>query len=291
MTANVSVCLSFDFDAISLWVGPRRSRSPVLIARGEFAVVGAERILELLDEQDVPSTWFVPGHTIDTFPDICREIAAAGHEIGYHGYCHEAPSSKRDAAEELAILERSIECIERVSGKSPVGHRVPGGNPGDRWVSMLLDHGFSYDSSMAPHDYAPTYRRLGDVPRTDGPHEFGAHVDLVILPFDWNLDDWPYFTHDGSPGREGLRSPNEVYDIWAAEFEYLYRKLGNGVFVLTMHPQCIGKGSRMLMLERLIEHMKSHSGVEFRTMAEVADAFRARHPLSERNAAASQPEA
>jgi peptidoglycan/xylan/chitin deacetylase (PgdA/CDA1 family) len=279
MAANVSVCLSFDFDAISLWVGPRRSKSPVLIARGEFGKVGAERILRLLDEQQVPATWFIPGHTIDTYPAICEQIAQAGHEIGYHGYCHEAPSSKRDANEELAILERAIGCIERVSGKTPVGHRVPGGNPGDRWVGMLLDHGFSYDSSMAPHDYAPTYRRMGDVAHTDGPHEFGEPVDLVILPFDWNLDDWPYFTHDGSPGREGLRSPNEVFDIWAAEFEYLYRKEGSGVFVLTMHPQCIGKGSRMLMLERLITHIKSHAGVQFRTMAAVADEFRASQPL------------
>lgn len=124
MTENVSVCLSFDFDAISLWVGPRRSKSPVLIARGEFGKVGAERILRLLDEQQVPATWFVPGHTIDTYPAICEQIAQAGHEIGYHGYCHEAPSSKRDTNEELAILERAIGCIERVSGKTPVGHRV-----------------------------------------------------------------------------------------------------------------------------------------------------------------------
>lgn len=276
---KISVCLSFDFDAISIWVGPRRSKSPVLIARGEFGVVGAERLLTLLDEQQVPATWFIPGHTIDTYPDICRSIAEAGHEIGYHGYCHEAPSSRRDESEERAILERAIACIERISGKSPVGHRVPGGNPGPRWVGMLIDHGFSYDSSMAPHDFAPSYFRLGDVVHTDGPHEFGQEVDLVVLPFDWNLDDWPYFTHDPGSGRPGLRSPNEVFDIWAAEFEYLHRKLGSGVFVLTLHPQCIGKGSRMLMLERLITHIKSCDGVQFQTMAEVAAAFRTARPL------------
>jgi peptidoglycan/xylan/chitin deacetylase (PgdA/CDA1 family) len=280
MAKDVSICLSFDFDAISVWAGPRRTKSPPLIARGEFGNIGAARLVDLLEEHQIPSTWFIPGHTIDTYPDICRRIAAAGHEIGYHGYCHEAPSSKRDEYDELNILERSIACIERISANAPVGHRLPGGNPGTRWVNMLLEHGFSYDSSMAPHDFEPTYMRLGDIVRTDGPHEFGNEVDLVILPFDWILDDWPYFNYEPQGGRQRLRSPNDVYDVWAAEFDYLYNKLESGVYVLTMHPQCIGKGSRMLMLERLIEHFKNHDGVRFQTMVEVAEAFRTEHPLA-----------
>jgi peptidoglycan/xylan/chitin deacetylase (PgdA/CDA1 family) len=272
--------LSFDFDAISIWVGPRATKSPVLIARGEFGEVGARRLADLFDEYQIPTTWFIPGHTIDTYPDICRRIASAGHEIGYHGYCHEAPSSKRDEEDERRILERTIECIERISGKSPLGHRLPGGNPGNRWVRMLMEHGFSYDSSMAPRDYEPTYMRLGDVVRTDGPYEFGREVDLVILPFDWILDDWPYFNYEPRDGRQRLRSPDDVYDIWEAEFKYLHEKVESGVFVLTMHPQCIGKGSRMLMLERLIKHIKEHDGITFRTMSEVAADFRTRHPLA-----------
>ena len=274
MTDKISVCLSFDFDAISVWAGPRGTKAAPLIARGEFGNVGAQRLLGLLDEHRIPGTWFIPGHTIDTYPETCEAIAAAGHEVGYHGYCHEAPSSRRDEEDERAILERSIRCIERISGKVPEGHRLPGGNPGTRWVSLLLEHGFSYDSSMGPHDYAPTYMRLGDVVRTDGPHEFGTEVDLVILPFDWILDDWPYFNYEPHGGRQRLRSPNDVYDIWSAEFDYLYHKVGSGVLVLTMHPQCIGKGSRMLMLERLIAHIKGHEGVEFRLMADVAHEFR-----------------
>lgn len=281
MSAKIDVCLSFDFDAISVWAGPRGTKAAPLIARGEFGNVGAARLADLLDEYEIPSTWFIPGHTIDTYPDICRRIAAAGHEIGYHGYCHEAPSSSREETEERGILERSIECIERLAGAAPKGHRLPGGNPGTRWVNLLLEHGFSYDSSMAPNDYAPSYMRLGDIVRTDGPHEFGRAVDLVILPFDWILDDWPYFNDEPRGARQRLRSPNEVYDIWAAEFDYLHDKVGAGVFVLTMHPQCIGKGSRMLMLERLINHIRDRGNVRFTTMAAVADEFREARPLAQ----------
>ncbi len=278
---TVSVCLSFDFDAISVWVGPRGTRSPNLIARGEFGPVGADRLLDLLGERELPSTWFVPGHTIDTYPEACARVAAAGHEVGYHGYCHEAPSSKRDEADERAILTKAMDRIERLTGTPPVGHRLPGGNLGERWIDLLLEHGFSYDSSMAPRDYAPTWCRKGDVVRTDGPYLFGEPVDLVELPFDWTLDDWPYFSSE-RPHQEGLRSPAEVYDIWSSEFDYLVQKLGTGVFVLTMHPQCIGRGSRMLMFERLLDHMASHDGVRFTTMAAVADEFRAASAASVR---------
>jgi peptidoglycan/xylan/chitin deacetylase (PgdA/CDA1 family) len=278
-SSDVSVCLTFDFDAISVWIGPRRTRSPNLIARGEFGEVGAHRLVDLLAEFEVPSTWFIPGHTIDTYPDVCGRVVAGGHEVGYHGYCHEAPSSQRPEEEERAILEKSIECIERLTGQPPVGHRVPGGNVGERWLRLLLEHGFSYDSSMAPNDYAPTYCRLGDVVRTDAAFGFGTPVDLVELPFDWILDDWPYFTYDAAAHHEGLRSPTEVFDVWSAEFDYLCDEVGAGVFVLTMHPQCIGRGSRMLMLRRLIDHMRSRDGVRFRTMADVAAQFRTEQPL------------
>ena len=279
--STVKVCLSFDFDAISIWIGPKNTRSPNLISRGEFgARVGAERMLKLLDDEGIPSTWFVPGHTIDTFPEICREIADSGHEIGYHGYCHEGPTSKRPLDEERGILLRSIECIDRISGKAPVGHRLPGGNLGERWTKLLMENGFSYDSSMAPHDFAPTYHRLGDVPRTDAAYEFGPEVDLVILPFDWNMDDAPYFSYEPGSGRPGLRSPADVLQIWKDEFDYLHDRIGEGVYVLTMHPQTTGKGSRMLMLERLIAYIKEHDNVEFKTLAQAAEEFRASNPLS-----------
>ena len=101
----------------------------------------------------------------------------------------------------------------------------------------------------------------------------------MILPFDWNMDDAPYFSYEPGSGRPGLRSPAEVLEIWKDEFDYLYQRIGEGVYVLTMHPQTTGKGSRMLMLERLIAHMKAHENIEFSTLATVAEEFRASQPI------------
>ena len=86
------VCLTFDFDAVSSWIY-RGMTTPTPMSRGEFGVVAAGRILDLLDARGLASTWFVPGHTLDHWPDVCRRVHAAGHEIGHHGYLHEPPAA------------------------------------------------------------------------------------------------------------------------------------------------------------------------------------------------------
>ena len=72
-----------------------------------------------------------------------------------------------------------------------------------------------------------------------------------------------------------------MYEIWAGDFDYLYDRIGEGVYTLTKHPQSIGRGHRLLMLERLIRHIQSHRGVEFKTMLEVATAWKKSHPLTD----------
>ena len=91
MPNGVHVCLCFDFDAMSSWIATYRTKSPNALSRGEFGRVGAGRILDLLREYEIPSTWFVPGHTAEAFPEAVERVVAAGHEIGHHGYCHEDP--------------------------------------------------------------------------------------------------------------------------------------------------------------------------------------------------------
>src|SRR5512142_1458937 len=83
-----TVCLTFDFDALSLWIN-RRQTSPASLSRGEFGAVAVTRILHLLNTYRIPSTWFIPGHTIETYRSQCEQVVEAGHEIGLHGYLHE----------------------------------------------------------------------------------------------------------------------------------------------------------------------------------------------------------
>ncbi len=279
MEKKISVCLTFDFDAISLWLGGFRATSLSAISRGEFGRVGAERLIAMLREANIRSTWFIPGHSAETYPHIVELLVAAGHEIGNHGYLHSHPKSPED---EAAILDRGNDVLTRMTGRRPLGYRSPGAGLSYNMVELLHQRGFAYDSSLMGDDFSPYYLRSGDVASNDGPYHFGKQIEVVEIPFTWGLDDFPAFEYVTSRAgiQQGLSSPNAVYEIWAGDFDYLYDRIGEGVYTLTMHPQVIGRGHRLLMLERLISHIQSHRGVEFKTMLEVANAWKEAHPIA-----------
>jgi peptidoglycan/xylan/chitin deacetylase (PgdA/CDA1 family) len=269
MEKKISVCLTFDFDAMSLWLGTFRSKSMSTISRGEFGRVGSERLLRMLHEWQIRSTWFVPGHTADAFPMTVAKIADEGHEIGHHGYFHERAKTPAD---EALDFDRAIAALKRVTGREPIGYRSPAADLTPTTLNCLIEHNFLYDSSLMGNDFSPYYCRVGDQAPADGPFVWGRETNLLELPITWGLDDFPAFefvvTRDGT--LPGFATPSQMYEIWVGDFDYLYDRLGEGVYILTMHPQCIGRGHRLLMLERLVEHMRNRSGVTFKTMKEVA---------------------
>ena len=108
------VCLTFDFDALSGWIAKGHT-SPTPISRGEFGSVGAKRILKLLSHYDIPTTWFIPGVTIGTYPEICQSIVERGHEIGHHGWTH-IPPAQLSRDQEAENLGRANEEIQRLWG-------------------------------------------------------------------------------------------------------------------------------------------------------------------------------
>ncbi len=269
---DCTVCLSFDFDVISAWLF-RRTTTPTPMSRGEFgARAGIGRVLDLLNEHGITATFFVPGHTCDTFPEHCRRIAAAGHEFAHHGYCHEVPASL-SREDEITVLQKGIDAIERVSGRRPVGYRSPSWDLSPYSLDLLLEHGFIYDSSLMADDFTPYLCRSGDAGDTTGPYRFGQPVDLVELPVSWLLDDHPHFEWNAQRG-SGHATPSDVEEIWREEFEFMYERVPGGIYTLTMHPQVIGRGHRIRMLDRLIRHMKSRPGVRFTTMQEMAQKVR-----------------
>ena len=264
-------CLTFDFDVISSWIF-RGMTTPTAISRGEFGLVGAERILGLLKRYDVKATWFVPGHTLDTYPDICRRIDAEGHEIGHHGYLHEPPAVlSREQEEE--VLKRGCESIRQITGKGPRGYRSPSWDLSPYTVELLLKHGLVYDSSMMAHDDQPYRARAGDRFAPDGTVQWGQPTRLVEMPISWSLDDFPHFEYRRSENflQPGLMRAGDVLDNWVDDFRYLVQNAEWGVLTYTFHPQVVGRGHRMLMLERLIESIVGLGGAFARMDAVVAE--------------------
>ncbi|WP_436798725.1 polysaccharide deacetylase family protein [Mesorhizobium escarrei] len=233
-------------------------------------------MLDLLREKDVKATFFVPAHTAVSFPRQTRRIIEEGHEIGVHGYCHETPIGYTREAE-ADLLDRSIAKLRTVLGKdfAPIGYRSPAWDLSADSVELLVQRGFLYDSSMMADDFRPYRARRGD--RVDEEAFVpGEVMRLIEMPVAWELDDFPYFTFINKPLFGGLRTPDDVYDCWRGEFDYCHEAIDDGAFTLTMHPQIIGRGPRIRMLARLIEHMQSQSNVSFTALGDEA---RRRDPL------------
>ena len=275
---RATVCLTFDFDAISVWIGPRGATSPSAISRGEYAVLGVQRILKLLSSRGIRATFFIPGHTVETYPASIEAILAAGHEIGHHGYLHENPAALETRDRERAVIERGLRAMQEIAGITPTGYRSPSWDNSPYTVELLLEYGFRYESSLMADDFSPYWCRVGDQAQDDGPYQFGQTVDLVEMPVSWVLDDFPHFEFVRSGGAlfPGLSAGTKVEEIWRDEFSFMLREVPGGIFNLTMHPEIIGRGYRMLMLERLIDFMTSQPGVEFTTLGEAAEAWRTR---------------
>ncbi len=271
-----SCALTFDFDAMSVWLGSYKSRNPSVISRGEFGAVAVPRILDLLAKHNVPGSFCIPGHTALAYPALVKRIRDEGHEIAHHGWVHENPADF-DEAGERENLEQGLKALKNVAGVTPKGYRSPAWDFSENTVKILLDYGFLYDSSLMGSDFLPYYARMGDRYDDKSPYVFGPNVDLVELPVTWLLDDFPHFEFAGDT--QGLSAPSKVEEIWRAEFDYGRLNVPGGLFNLTMHPQVIGRGHRLMMLERLIAYFKGLPDVTFTTLADYAETWRAANPL------------
>ena len=163
MAKEIFVAYGVDVDAVAGWLGSYGGEnSPDDISRGLFAgEVGTPRLLELFRRNDLKTTWFIPGHSIETFPRETEQVVAAGHEVGIHGYTHENPIAM-SREQETAVLDKCIDLVESVSGRRPTGYVAPWWEFSNVSNELLLERGIKYDHSLMHKDFEPYYVRVGD---------------------------------------------------------------------------------------------------------------------------------
>ena len=273
------VCLTFDFDAMSGFIA-RGMTSPTPVSRGEFgADVAAPRLLALLRKYRIAASWYIPGHTLETYADRCQEVFDAGHEIGHHGWTHVPPALLTREKEEEGLV-RANEQIKKLTGRYARGYRSPSWDLSGHSVELLLKHGFIYDSSMMGDDYTPYRVRHGDVIELEKPAVFGRPTQLIEMPVSWTLDDYPHFEFVRTKDwiLPGLMNASLVLENWVNDFAYMKRIAKWGVITYTFHPFVIGRGGRMLMLEKLIRKLKD-GGAVFTTLENAAAEYAKRVPF------------
>ena len=291
MTQRKEILCAFgiDVDAVAGWLGSYGGEdSPLDISRGMFSgEVGVPRLLQLLDRFGIKATWFIPGHSIETFPEQIKAVAAAGHEIGVHGYSHENPIAMTPEQEEV-VLDRCIDLITQLGGKRPTGYVAPWWEFSPVTSELLLKKGIKYDHSLMHQDFQPHYVRTGDtwtnIDYTKHPDEWmkplvrGDNVtNLIEIPANWYLDDLPpmMFIKE-SANSHGFVSPRDLEQTWRDQFDWVYREYDSAIFPITIHPDVSGRPQVLMMLERFYSYITSHPGVRFVTFDEIADNFAAK---------------
>ena len=252
--ARAAVSFSFDVDNATATLS-QGALDYEVISRGEYgAVDGLPRILRLLDKHQLPASFFIPAVSAALHPQMIKDIQASGrHEIGVHGWIHERLPTLNDEREEQRLLTQSIDVLTKMTGRRPIGYRAPSWQFSFWTMKQVKDAGFLYDSSLMASDDA--YELLLD----------GQPTGVVELPIERILDDFPYFGGGANGSDPSLQT---VYDVFQSEFDVAYEE--RGLYLLTMHPHIMGHRSRVALLDRLIQHMKTKKDVWFATHEQIA---------------------
>jgi peptidoglycan/xylan/chitin deacetylase (PgdA/CDA1 family) len=260
--SRVAACLTFDFDAESLWLSrdPSTRDRPGVLSQGTYgAKVAVPRILELLDQEAVKATFFIPGWVAENHESVCRAIRDAGHEIGHHGYLHER-NRPEDPDSEREAFRKGLESLQQVLGVRPVGYRSPGWDLTPITLDLVREAGMLYSSNLMD-DAWPYVHASG---ARSGP----GSPSVVELPVQWSVDDAPFFLFNPQYAPRTIQIPWLVYGAFREEL--IGAREWGGLFNLTMHPQVSGHPSRLRQLRGLIRTIKELEGVWLATCAEIA---------------------
>jgi hypothetical protein len=133
------------------------------------------------------------------------------------------------------------------------------------------------------HDYDCYFARQGDVAELKKPFVRGHETRLVEMPISWSLDDYPHFEYMRNPNgsiQAGLMNAGGVLENFVDDFTYMTEVCpAFGILTYTFHPHVIGRGHRMMMLERLIKKLAA-GGAVFMTMEQAMKEWLSRQEAS-----------
>ena len=269
MKKKMPVLLTFDVDGEALWLcrDPENIDRPVTLSLGQYGPnEGMPRILRVLNKYHLPATFFIPGMIAEKYPDMVKRVDAEGHEIGNHSWTHTYPDKMAGRAEEQDEYLRTSDLLAKLTGKRPAGYRSPAWEFSPHTLDLLEEQGFLYSSNMMDKD-SVSHLQIGE-----------RKSKLVEIPIHWVLDDAAYWLYSVRIPGKAMQPLQAVEDYWKAEFDGLYEEYMETedtdiCYVLTCHPQVIGRPARMKVLENVIRHILGHADVEFMTCSSLAERF------------------
>jgi peptidoglycan/xylan/chitin deacetylase (PgdA/CDA1 family) len=220
---------------------------------------GVYRILDMLRRYEIRATFPITGLTAEWYPEVVDAILADGHEVAVHGYRH-VPLFRLDEDEEREEIEAATAAVSKAIGAKPVGWRTPMYSTTPRTIGLLMEQGYLWNSDFHNDD-------LPYILRQDGRR-------IVEIPA--GLDDWELnliqVPENVCMGGVPYASASHLTDVLCSTFNMLYQEseADPRIMQYCMHPKITGVPYRAWSLESVIQHMRSHDGVWFATMEEIA---------------------
>jgi allantoinase len=218
--------------------------------------IGIFRLFELFDAHALPATAAVDVLTAQGYPQLVTECRRRGWEVIAHGVGQRrAITAEMSEADERAYIRSSLDAVARVANVMPSGWLSPQQSESSRTPGLLAEAGVDY---------------LCDWANDDQPYLIGgADRPLVSLPLMQEISDVSlHWNRRVTMGR------------WAAlvieAFDTLYRegRESGRLFVLPLHPWCIGQPFRVRYLDQLLAHIRKRDDVWVTTGAEIAAWYR-----------------
>jgi polysaccharide deacetylase family protein (PEP-CTERM system associated) len=208
------------------------------------------KILDILGRYGITATFFILGWVAEHTPGIVKEIQAAGHDIGSHGYAHQI--IYHQTPEEFAHdVRRSLEIIEGITGEKVLGFRAPSFSVTKRslWaIEILQSLGLAYDSSVFPivHDLYG----IPDAPRhpyeiADGFWEFPM-TTIRILGANFPVGGGGYL---------------RLFPYWWTRWGIRRANSGGDPAVVYLHPWELDPGHPKIKTSR-INHLRHYTNLE-----------------------------
>ncbi|PWY88724.1 putative xylanase/chitin deacetylase [Aspergillus sclerotioniger CBS 115572] len=296
---KIRVAVSIDLDAVSGWLGTGHHPDNILAdySAGFFAAkVGVPRLLHMLKKLNLADrcTWFIPGHSAESFPEEVRQVIDSGCEIGLHGYAHEG-AYQLTVEQERDVLTKCIEIATKLTGKKPVGYRAPLYQLRESTLDLLEEFGFEYDASLTDHDshpfFAPRRPPLQPIdfslPASTWMHPIPQTTTdrrpLVCVPCNWYMEDMtPMQFLPHAHNSHGYTDVRVIENLWKDRFLWIRENEEEPIFPVLMHPDTSGMAHVIGMLERLLTWLKGWGDeVEFCQTGEIVRWFREREMKGE----------
>lgn len=255
--AKIAFNLGFDMDGDTIWKnkiktlpnGSNYIKGPSI---GQYGTKkGALRVMDILDEFGLKTTWFIPAFIVRDHADVVEEILKRGHEISNHGLDHTGYYGET-FEQQKARMEQCQEIFLKYAGVKALGFRPTGAllPETEKWI--YSEGGFLYASGGTSGEACGYYMVDGE------------KTTAVNIPCrDEQTDDYVQTVFHSYPavlvGMPRIASYEGVYSNWIREVEGAVRFGNSGS--TAFHPQIAGTPGRAMMFRRFCGYLANNPDI------------------------------